>query len=79
MRMYRYPYDALQDLLERSGCCCSAGMDNVRNMTGSPIAGLDPHEFVDSRPLCKGDHPLTPHTQPHPHFLHAVLCQANVS
>lgn len=29
------------------------GMDNVRNMTGSPIAGIDPHEHLDSRPLCK--------------------------
>ncbi|CAK0785196.1 hypothetical protein CVIRNUC_008402 [Coccomyxa viridis] len=27
------------------------GMDNVRNMTGSPIAGLDPHELIDVRPL----------------------------
>lgn len=34
-----------------------AGMDNVRNMTGSPIAGIDPHEFIDSRPLCKGTAP----------------------
>ncbi len=28
-------------------------MDNVRNLTGSPIAGIDPHEHIDSRPLCK--------------------------
>jgi ferredoxin-nitrite reductase len=28
-----------------------SGMDNVRNMTGSPIAGIDPHEFIDVRPL----------------------------
>lgn len=31
-----------------------SGMDNVRNLTGSPIAGIDPHELVDSRPLCHG-------------------------
>jgi ferredoxin-nitrite reductase len=30
-----------------------AGMDNVRNMTGSPIAGIDPHEHIDSRAICK--------------------------
>lgn len=29
-------------------------MDNVRNMTGSPIAGIDPHEFLDVRPLNYG-------------------------
>ncbi|CAN0305865.1 unnamed protein product [Ectocarpus sp. 6 AP-2014] len=28
------------------------GMDNVRNMVGSPIAGLDPLEMVDTRQLC---------------------------
>ena len=31
-----------------------SGMDNVRNMTGSPIAGIDPHEFLDVRPLNYG-------------------------
>lgn len=30
-----------------------SGMDNVRNMVGSPIAGIDPHEIVDTRPFCK--------------------------
>lgn len=29
-----------------------SGMDNVRNMVGSPIAGIDPHEIVDTRPFC---------------------------
>ncbi|KAI0566113.1 Nitrite and sulphite reductase 4Fe-4S [Gracilaria domingensis] len=29
-----------------------SGMDNVRNMVGSPIAGIDPMELVDTRPLC---------------------------
>uniref|UniRef100_A0A6S9KFP9 Ferredoxin--nitrite reductase, chloroplastic n=1 Tax=Heterosigma akashiwo TaxID=2829 RepID=A0A6S9KFP9_HETAK len=29
-----------------------SGMDNVRNMVGSPIAGIDPHEMIDTRQLC---------------------------
>lgn len=29
-----------------------SGMDNVRNMVGSPIAGIDPMEMVDTRELC---------------------------
>ena len=33
-------------------------MDNVRNMTGSPIAGIDPHELLDIRPLNYGEHLL---------------------
>ncbi|CAM9499014.1 unnamed protein product [Chrysoparadoxa australica] len=29
-----------------------SGMDNVRNMVGSPIAGIDPLEQIDTRQLC---------------------------
>jgi ferredoxin-nitrite reductase len=28
-------------------------MDNVRNITGNPLAGIDPHELIDTRPLCR--------------------------
>mmetsp|Transcript_4776 Transcript_4776/g.14390 ORF Transcript_4776/g.14390 Transcript_4776/m.14390 type:complete len:561 (+) Transcript_4776:68-1750(+) len=30
-----------------------SGMDNVRNLVGSPIAGIDPHEMIDTRQICK--------------------------
>ncbi|WP_017660780.1 ferredoxin--nitrite reductase [Baaleninema simplex] len=30
-----------------------SGMDNVRNITGSPVAGIDEAEFIDTRPLCQ--------------------------
>ena len=30
-----------------------SGMDNVRQVTGSPIAGVDPHELADTRPLAR--------------------------
>jgi len=30
-----------------------SGMDNVRNITSSPIAGLDAHELMDTRELCQ--------------------------
>ncbi len=42
---------------------CAAGMDNVRNMTGSPIAGIDPHELLDVRPL---NYRALPVSRPHP-------------
>lgn len=29
-----------------------SGMDNVRNPVGSPLAGIDPDEIVDTRPYC---------------------------
>ena len=33
-----------------------AGADNVRNITGSPTAGIDPQELIDTRPLCRELH-----------------------
>jgi ferredoxin-nitrite reductase len=33
-----------------------AGADNIRNVTGSPTAGIDPHEIYDTRPLTKQMH-----------------------
>ncbi|MBC6476057.1 MAG: ferredoxin--nitrite reductase [Hormoscilla sp. GM102CHS1] len=30
-----------------------SGMDNVRNITGSPVAGIDAHELIDTRELVK--------------------------
>ncbi|MFL5262962.1 MAG: NirA family protein [Anaeromyxobacteraceae bacterium] len=33
-----------------------AGADNVRNITGSPTAGVDPQELIDTRPLTRALH-----------------------
>jgi ferredoxin-nitrite reductase len=30
-----------------------AGADNIRNLTGSPAAGIDPRELIDTRPLIR--------------------------
>ncbi|HEV8679515.1 MAG TPA: NirA family protein, partial [Stellaceae bacterium] len=30
-----------------------AGADNIRNLTGSPLAGIDPDELIDTRPLTR--------------------------
>lgn len=30
-----------------------SGVDNVRNITGSPLAGIDPDELIDTRGLCQ--------------------------
>ncbi len=44
----------IQERLQDSGIRCKgAGADNVRNITGSPMAGLDPQEWVDVLPLCR--------------------------
>jgi ferredoxin-nitrite reductase len=39
-------------LIERNMSSYQSGMDSVRNLTGSPIAGLDPHELLDTRWAC---------------------------
>jgi ferredoxin-nitrite reductase len=33
-----------------------SGADNIRNITGSPTAGIDPQELLDTRPLCRAMH-----------------------
>jgi ferredoxin-nitrite reductase len=33
-----------------------SGADNIRNVTGTPTAGIDPQELIDTRPLCKEWH-----------------------
>jgi ferredoxin-nitrite reductase len=33
-----------------------AGADNIRNITGGPIAGIDPQELIDTRPLARALH-----------------------
>lgn len=46
--------DRVFDLLASVGLTAlQSGMDNVRQVTGSPIAGLDPFEVADTRPLAK--------------------------
>jgi len=33
-----------------------SGADNIRNVTGSPTAGIDPQELIDTRPLASAMH-----------------------
>ena len=43
---------SLLNSLERVGLTSrQSGHDNPRNITGNPLAGIDPDEFVDTRPL----------------------------
>ncbi|KAJ8471835.1 hypothetical protein OPV22_026178 [Ensete ventricosum] len=42
---------AIMQGLDRVGLTSlQSGMDNVRNPVGNPLAGIDPHEIVDTRP-----------------------------
>ncbi|PSS29334.1 Ferredoxin--nitrite reductase [Actinidia chinensis var. chinensis] len=42
--------DILKGLAEVGLTSLQSGMDNVRNPVGNPLAGIDPHEIVDTRP-----------------------------
>ena len=33
-----------------------SGADNIRNVTGSPTAGIDPQELIDTQPYCRAVH-----------------------
>lgn len=39
----------IEGLIQHNMTSFQSGMDSVRNLTGNPIAGLDPHELIDTR------------------------------
>jgi ferredoxin-nitrite reductase len=45
--------EAIQDL---GLCSRGAGADNIRNVTGSPVAGIDAQELIDTRPYAREWH-----------------------
>ncbi len=48
-----HPIDVLTAIDELGLTSRGAGADNIRNLTGSPAAGIDPRELYDTRPLCR--------------------------
>jgi ferredoxin-nitrite reductase len=45
--------EGIQDL---GLCARGSGADNIRNVTGSPTAGIDAQELIDTRPLARAWH-----------------------
>src|SRR6516164_9283985 len=45
--------EAIQDL---GLCSRGSGADNIRNVTGTPTAGMDPQELIDTRPYAREWH-----------------------
>jgi ferredoxin-nitrite reductase len=48
--------DLVEQIQELGLCSRGAGADNIRNVTGSPTAGIDPQELLDTRPLARHWH-----------------------
>ncbi|MCS7031748.1 MAG: ferredoxin--nitrite reductase [Gloeomargarita sp. SKYG116] len=61
---------AILEALENCGLTSvQSGMDNIRNLTGSPTAGIDADELIDTRPLLYALQALfTNHGQGNPEF-----------
>jgi ferredoxin-nitrite reductase len=53
-----HPVAVLTALQELGVTSRGAGADNIRNLTGSPLAGIDPDELCDTRPLTRALHHL---------------------
>jgi ferredoxin-nitrite reductase len=50
------PAEILTGLSDLGLTSRGSGADNIRNITGSPTAGIDPQELIDTRPLCRQLH-----------------------
>lgn len=48
-----HPINVLTALDELGLSSRGSGADNIRNLTGSPAAGIDPYELYDTRPLTR--------------------------
>jgi ferredoxin-nitrite reductase len=46
----------LEAILELGLVTRGSGADNIRNVTGSPTAGIDPQELIDTRPYARAWH-----------------------
>jgi len=48
---------AMVEAVQELGLCSrGSGADNIRNVTGSPTAGIDPQELIDTRPYAREWH-----------------------
>ncbi len=52
----RHAVVMLEAILDLGLCSRGSGADNIRNVTGSPTAGIDPQELLDTRPYAREWH-----------------------
>src|SRR6204780_2197397 len=46
----------VEGILDLGLCSRGSGADNIRNVTGTPTAGIDPQELLDTRPYARAWH-----------------------
>jgi ferredoxin-nitrite reductase len=69
------PPEVLMRLAEIGLTSRGAGADNIRNITGSPTAGIDPQELIDTRPHARALH----HFILHHHELYGLPRKFNIA
>src|SRR2546423_8969853 len=52
----RHVVTLMEGIQERGLCSRGSGADNIRNVTGTPTAGIDPQELLDTREYAREWH-----------------------
>jgi ferredoxin-nitrite reductase len=52
----KYAVEVVEGIMELGLASRGAGADNIRNVTGTPTAGVDPQELIDTRPYAREWH-----------------------
>ncbi len=53
---FNHSVELIEGIQELGLCSRGAGADNIRNVTGTPTAGIDPQELLDTRPYAREWH-----------------------
>jgi ferredoxin-nitrite reductase len=52
----KHAVELIEGIQDLGLCARGAGADNIRNVTGTPTAGIDPQELIDTRPFAREWH-----------------------
>ena len=52
----KHAVEVVETIQELGLCSRGSGADNIRNVTGTPTAGIDPQELIDTRPHARAWH-----------------------
>jgi ferredoxin-nitrite reductase len=52
----KHAVDLIEGMQDLGLCSRGSGADNIRNVTGTPTAGIDPQELIDTRPYAREWH-----------------------
>src|SRR3954454_11448986 len=52
----RHAVEMIEGIQDLGLCSRGSGADNIRNVTGTPTAGIDPQELLDTRPYAREWH-----------------------